>query len=92
TCGQAFTSTMANMPEGTLAEREVALYGHVDQDIALYFKEWGFDLIKVDGCGIRAFPESDPRVKAGQYRALAPLVDVESVGRSDIAAVRGLYE
>ena len=92
TCGQAFTSTMANMPEGTVAEREVALYGHVDQDIALYFKDWGFDLIKVDGCGIRAFPATDPRVKSGQYRALAPLVDVESVGRSDIAAVRGLYE
>lgn len=91
-CGQVYTSTMPNMPEGSVAEREVGLYGHVDQDIALYFGEWGFDLIKVDGCGIRGLPASDARVKAGQYRAFPPLVDAEEVGRSDIATIRGLYE
>lgn len=92
TCGQVFTSTMPNMPEGSVLEREVGLYGHVDQDIALYFRDWGFDLIKVDGCGVRGLPASEPRVKSGQYRAFPPLVDVESVGHSDIAGVRGLYQ
>ncbi|WP_010185895.1 NPCBM/NEW2 domain-containing protein [Sphingomonas sp. PAMC 26605] len=92
TCGQVFTSIMPNMPEGSVLEREVGLYGHVDQDIALYFRDWGFDLIKVDGCGVRGLPASEPRVRSGQYRAFPPLVDVESVGHSDIAAVRGLYE
>ena len=91
-CGQVFTSTFPNQPEGTVAEREVGLYGHVDQDIALYFGEWGFDLIKVDGCGVRGLPPTDARVKAGQYRALGPMVDVDSLGRTDIVAVRGLYE
>ncbi len=91
-CGQVFTSTFPNQPEGTVAEREVGLYGHVDQDIALYFGEWGFDLIKVDGCGVRGLPPTDARVKAGQYRALGPMVDVDSLGRTDIGAVRGLYE
>ncbi|MCW2337470.1 hypothetical protein M2337_001703 [Sphingobium sp. B2D3A] len=91
-CGQVFTSTFPNQPEGTVLEREVGLYGHVDQDIALYFKEWGFDLIKVDACGIRGLPPSDPRVKAGQYRGLHPLIDVESLGRTDIPAVKALYD
>ena len=91
-CGQVFTSTLPNQPEGDVREREVGLYGHVDQDIALYFQEWGFDLIKVDGCGVRGLPPTDARVKAGQYRALGPLVDVDSLGRTDIPAVRSLYQ
>lgn len=91
-CGQVFTSTFPNQPEGSVAEREVGLYGHVDQDIALYFAEWGFDLIKVDACGIRGLPASDPRVRAGQYRALDPLIDVDSLGRTKVVAVRALYE
>lgn len=91
-CGQVFTSTFPGQPEGTVLEREVGLYGHVEQDIRLYFADWGFDLIKVDGCGIRGLPASDPRVKAGTYRAFPPLVDVDSLGRTDVAAVRRLYE
>ncbi|MDO4160932.1 MAG: alpha-galactosidase [Prevotellaceae bacterium] len=27
------------------------LYGHEEQDAKLYFKEWGFDFIKIDYCG-----------------------------------------
>lgn len=27
------------------------LYGHEFQDATLYFKEWGFDFIKIDYCG-----------------------------------------
>jgi hypothetical protein len=91
-CGQVFTSTFPNQPEGDIGEREVGLYGHVDQDIRLYFEEWGFDLIKVDGCGVRGLGPTDARVKAGLYRALGPLVDVDSLGRTDVGAVRGLYE
>ncbi|MDR7114692.1 NPCBM/NEW2 domain-containing protein [Caulobacter sp. BE254] len=91
-CGQVFTSTFPNQPEGDIDEREVGLHGHVDQDIRLYFEEWGFDLIKVDGCGVRGLGPADPRVKAGLYRALGPLVDADSLGRTDVATTRGLYE
>lgn len=91
-CGQVFTSTFPNQPEGSVAEREVGLYGHVDQDIALYFAEWGFDLIKVDACGIRGLSPTDARVLAGEYRALGPLIDVDSLGRTNIAAVKALYD
>ncbi|AHE53243.1 NPCBM/NEW2 domain-containing protein [Sphingomonas sanxanigenens] len=91
-CGQIYTPTFANQPEGTLAEREVGLYGHVDQDIGLYFAEWGFDYIKVDGCGIRGLGRDTDHVRNGDYRELPPLIDMAALSRTDIPAVRTLYE
>jgi hypothetical protein len=82
---------MSNQPQGTVAEREVGLYDHIDQDIALYFAEWGFDYIKVDGCGIRAFGADAQRVRNGTYRELAPLIDMHSVARTNIPAVQRLF-
>ena len=91
-CAQVYgDSSTPNQPEGTQAEREVGLYGHVDQDIRLYFAEWGFDLIKVDGCGIRALGPTSDKVRSGQYRALGPFVDSDSLGRTDVATSRRLY-
>ncbi|WP_396592632.1 NPCBM/NEW2 domain-containing protein [Brevundimonas sp. R86498] len=90
-CGQVYTPNLANQPEGTIAEREVGLYGHVDQDIELYFAEWGFDLIKVDGCGIRGLSAETDHVRSGNYREFAPLIDMNTLGRTDIAAVQALY-
>ncbi|MCD2324395.1 NPCBM/NEW2 domain-containing protein [Sphingomonas sp. IC-56] len=91
-CGQIYTPDFKNQPEGSVAEREVGLYGHVDKDIRLYFAEWNFDYIKVDACGIRGLPEDAPRVRSGLYRTLNPLVDMASLGGSDVAGVRKLYE
>jgi hypothetical protein len=91
-CGQVYTPNLANQPEGTIAEREVGLHGHVDQDIQLYFAEWGFDLIKVDGCGIRGLSAETDHVRSGNYRAFPPLIDMNALGRTDIAAVQALYE
>ena len=91
-CGQIYTPDFKNQPEGSVAEREVGLYGHVDQDIATYFAEWNFDHLKVDGCGIRGLPADAPRVRTGLYRALTPLVDMQSLGGSDMPGVRRLYQ
>ena len=91
-CGQVYTSNFANQPEGTVAEREVGLYGHIDQDIALYFREWGFDYIKVDGCGIRGLGKDSDHVRKGDYRELTPLIDMNSLARTNIPAVRSLYD
>ncbi|ETI63574.1 alpha-galactosidase [Sphingobium sp. C100] len=90
-CSQAYSTGDAQLPEGTVAEREVGLYGHIDQDIRLFFTDWGFDFIKVDGCGIRAFADGEERVTSGRYRALAPLIDQASVTRSDVPAVKQLF-
>ena len=92
TCGQIYTPDFKNQPEGSVAEREVGLYGHVDQDIRLFFRDWNFDLVKVDGCGARGLPADAPRVRSGLYRALPPLVDMQSLGGSDVAGIRRLYE
>ena len=51
-CSQAYDADSPNLPEGTPAEREVGLMGFVEQDIALFFREWNFDYLKVDGCGL----------------------------------------
>ena len=90
-CGQVFGGTSPDQPTGSVAEREIGLYGHVDQDVRLYVADWGFDLLKVDGCGIRGLPASNPDVVSGKYRAFDPLDDADSLARTDIAAVRGLY-
>lgn len=91
-CAQLYSTDGLNQPEGTLAEREVGLYDYIDQDIGLYFAEWGFDLIKVDACGIRGLSPSSSWVTSGKFRAIGPLVDSGSLGRTDIATVRGLYD
>ena len=90
-CGQTFGHGAANNPAGTQAEREVGLYDHIDADIALYFGEWGFDYIKVDGCGIRGMGASNPNVASGIYRELAPIIDFDSIARTDIAQVKDLF-
>lgn len=43
TCGSIWDKDMNGIGSG--------LYGHEFQDATLYFKEWGFDFIKIDYCG-----------------------------------------
>jgi hypothetical protein len=91
TCSQAYSPENPDLPKGSVLEREVGLYGHIDQDIALFFKDWNFDFIKVDGCGLRAYGATNPRVRAGEYRELPPVLDMESVSRSNIPAVQAEF-
>jgi alpha-galactosidase len=90
-CGQAYNIGAPTQPKGSVAEREVGLYGHVDQDIDLYFNEWGFDFIKVDACGIHAYGADTARVRDGHFAALVPLIDKASINRTDVAQVKSLY-
>lgn len=91
-CSQAYDLHSPNLPEGTTAEREIGLEGHVAQDINLYFKEWGFDYIKIDACGLADFVPGSQLVKQHDYRGQAPLIERGSINRTDIAAVRSRYE
>lgn len=92
TCAEAYGTVDADLPQGNVLEREVGLYGHIDQDIALYFGEWGFDYIKVDGCGIRDYGPASPRVTSGKFRAVAPIIDSGQVTRSDIPTVKSMFQ
>ncbi|HEU4653988.1 MAG TPA: NPCBM/NEW2 domain-containing protein, partial [Steroidobacteraceae bacterium] len=91
TCAEAWGTNDEDLPKGTAAERAIGLYDYIDQDIALYFKEWGFDYIKVDGCGLRDFGPNSPKVKAGQALELTPILDSGAITRTDVPAVQKLF-
>ncbi|MBO9544979.1 NPCBM/NEW2 domain-containing protein [Caulobacter sp.] len=91
TCSEAYSPTDDDLPKGTVLEREVGLYGRIDQDIALYFKDWGFDFIKVDSCGLRDYAPQAERVTSGKFRALGPFLDSSEVMRTDIATIQGMF-
>ena len=90
-CSQAYSQETPTLPQGTIAEREIGLYGHTDQDIKLFFSDWGFDFVKVDACGVRAFAATAPRVMSGQYRSLEPIIEQRLTNRTDVTAVKQLY-
>lgn len=92
TCSQAYSPDDTNLPKGTVSEREVGLYDHIDRDIGQYFNEWNFDYIKIDGCGLRAFASDSDLVKSGRYRALEPVLSRDTVSQSNIPAVRSLFD
>jgi alpha-galactosidase len=91
TCAEAWGTNDEDLPKGTAAERAIGLYDYIDQDIALYFKEWGFDYIKVDGCGLRDFGPNSPKVKAGQALELTPIMDSGAITRTDVPTVQKLF-
>jgi hypothetical protein len=45
------SNTCASYNDGDVAGRNSGLYGHEEQDLRLFFGEWGYDFIKVDWCG-----------------------------------------
>lgn len=90
-CSQAWSAPDGYLPKGSMEEREIGLYGHIKQDITLYMKEWGFDYIKVDACGIRDYGPGAPRVTSGQYRVTPPLIFGWDLNAADVAGVRDLY-
>lgn len=53
TCGSRYDNDVNGIGAG--------LYGHELQDARLYFKEWGFDFIKIDYCGAGHELELDER-------------------------------
>jgi len=91
-CSQAYDLHSPNLPEGTTAERQIGLRDHVQQDIKLYFADWGFDYIKVDACGINVYGADSPVVKQYKYNVYPPLIDQASINRTNIPAVRALYQ
>ncbi|HEY0940294.1 MAG TPA: NPCBM/NEW2 domain-containing protein [Steroidobacter sp.] len=90
-CSQAFDLTSPNLPEGGTAEREVGAFGHVEQDVALYFEEWGFDYIKVDACGLADYGPAREIVAQYEYRPFEPYIVRSKPNRSNIDAVTQLY-
>ncbi|MBR4771354.1 MAG: alpha-galactosidase [Bacteroidales bacterium] len=64
--------------------RGVGLYGHDQQDADFFFKELGFDFIKVDFCGGNAPQNSDRLALDPQERYTAICRAIENTGRKDV--------
>lgn len=90
-CSQAWDLKSPNLPVGTAQEREVGLEGHVDQDIALFFGEWGFDYVKVDACGLADYAPGSAVVAKNGYRPSEPLIVRKNPMADRSQAVRDLY-
>ena len=90
-CSQAFDLHSPNLPEGAAAERQVGLAGHVVQDVNLYVREWGFDYLKVDACGLADFAPDSKLVRDQGYIGLTPEIDRSSLNRTDNARVEQRY-
>ncbi len=90
-CSQAWNLDSPNLPEGTAAERQVGLDGHVRQDVDLYFKDWGFDYLKVDACGLADYVPGSKLVTEHDYVGLAPEIDRNSLNRTNSARVEQRY-
>ncbi len=90
-CSQAYMPESPNLPEGTRAERQIGLRDNMERDIDLYFREWGFDYIKVDACGLHAFRPGTSPVEKRDFAVLGPFVDKASINRTDIPGIRAMY-
>ena len=90
-CSQAYDLDSPNLPVGTREEREVGLHGHVDQDIELFFNEWGFDYLKVDACGVADFTPGRPLVENNDYEPVEPLIVRGRPAFTDDNAVKNIY-
>jgi len=91
TCAQVYDRKSPNLPEGTVAEREVGSLDYQAQDMQLIFGEWGFDFIKVDACGLTNYGPQDAHVQDGSYRATGPYIFSKQPERTDAAKVESLY-
>ena len=62
----------------------VGLYGHDQQDCNLFFRELGFDFIKIDFCGAIANRNSDHLGLSPQKRYTAIRQAIDNTGRKDV--------
>lgn len=90
-CSQVWDLHSPNLPEGSTEEREIGLWGHMREDVELFFKEWGFDYVKVDACGIADYGSNQAFVSENDYQPFEPLIVRGDLPRNDVPAVEGLY-
>jgi len=91
TCAQRWDATSRNLPEGTVAERQVGSFGHAEQDMRTMFADWKFDYVKIDACGVADYTPADPPVTSGQYQVFTPMIVRGDIPKSDPRSVEALY-
>ena len=77
-------NTCGSMFNGDVIGKGVGLYEHDQQDADLFFKELGFDFIKVDFCGGSYYHNEDHLVLDEQQRYTAIANAIANTGRTDV--------
>lgn len=91
TCSQRWNPESPNLPQGSRAERETGSYQFQQQDVRTFVQSWGFDLVKVDACGLADFGPDERAVRDGSYRSLGPLIVRSDPVKTDRPGVEALY-
>jgi hypothetical protein len=77
-------NTCGSMFNGDVIGKGVGLYEHDQQDADYFFKELGFDFIKVDFCGGSYYHNEDHLVLDEQQRYTAIAQAIKNTGRTDV--------
>jgi hypothetical protein len=77
-------NTCGSMFNGDVTGKGVGLYEHDQQDADYFFKELGFDFIKVDFCGGSYYHNEDHLVLDEQERYTAIAQAIRNTGRTDV--------
>ena len=77
-------NTCGSMFNGDAIGKGVGLYEHDQQDIDFFFKELGFDFIKVDFCGGSYYHNEDHLVLDERERYTAIAQAIRNTGRTDV--------
>ena len=72
------------MFNGDVTGKGVGFYGHDQQDADFFFKDCGFDFIKVDFCGGSYYHNEDHLVLDEQERYTAIAEAIKNTGRTDV--------
>ena len=74
TCGSIYDDDANGVGSG--------LYGHEQQDMDLYLKEWNYDFIKIDYCGAKELGLEEEK----RYATICEAI--ENTGRTDVSDIR----
>ncbi|MCR5179882.1 MAG: alpha-galactosidase [Bacteroidaceae bacterium] len=77
-------NTCGSMFNGDVIGKGVGLYEHDQQDMDFFFKELGFDFIKVDFCGGSYYHNEDHLVLDERERYTAIAEAIRNTGRTDV--------
>ena len=77
-------NTCGSMFNGDVTGKGVGLYEHDQQDADFFFKELGFDFIKVDFCGGSYYHNEDHLVLDEQARYKSIAEAIKNTGRTDV--------
>ena len=80
----AGSNTCGSMYDRDTIARGVGFYGHDRQDAEFFFKEMGFDFIKVDFCGGNGYQNTDNLALDPQERYTAIRRAIDGTGRTDV--------